>query len=57
MPQPVTLKDPFHQDFTTSGFRATGGIRLKFGPVALNSDYTLLSSKGMLTAGFGFTFR
>jgi len=54
---PVTLKDPFHQDFTLSGFRATGGIRLKFGPVALNSDYTLASSKGLLTAGFGFTFR
>ncbi len=54
---PVTLKDPFHQDFTTSGFRATGGIRLKFGPIALNSDYTVVSSKALLTLGFGFTIR
>ncbi|CAN5293103.1 hypothetical protein BH09BAC3_BH09BAC3_18010 [soil metagenome] len=52
---PVTLTNPFHQDFTVSGFRATGGIRFKLGPILLNGDYTSLTGKGMLTAGFGFT--
>ncbi|CAN5405210.1 hypothetical protein BH10BAC4_BH10BAC4_00900 [soil metagenome] len=55
--QTVTLKDPFHQDFSASGFRATGGMRFKFGPILLNSDYTIFGGKGLLTAGFGFTVR
>lgn len=52
---PVTLSNPFHQDYTVSGFRFTGGIRFKLGPILLNGDYTHLTDKGMLTAGFGFT--
>ncbi len=55
--QSVTLKDPFSQKYTANGFRATLGMRLKFGPVALNGDYTWVNSKGLMTLGFGFTFR
>lgn len=54
---PVTLKDPFKRDFTSNGFRFTGGIRFKFGPVFLNGDYTLFRGQGFLTTGFGFTVR
>ena len=55
--QAVTLKDPFTQKYTSNGFRGTAGMRLKFGPVALTGDYTLVNSKGLMTLGFGFTFR
>jgi hypothetical protein len=54
---PVTLTNPYKQDFTLSGFRGTGGMTLKFGPVALNGDYTLLNGKGLMSLGFGLTFR
>lgn len=54
---PVTLKDPFKKDFSSNGFRFTGGIRFKFGPVFLNGDYTLFQGQGFLTTGFGFTVR
>jgi hypothetical protein len=54
---PFVLTDPFSKEFTSGGFRATGGLRLKFGPVMLNSDYSFVNAKGLLTAGFGFTFR
>lgn len=53
----VSVTDPFKQEFTSSGFKATGGMRLKFGPVLLNSDYSLVNAKGLFTAGFGFTVR
>ncbi|NOT75945.1 MAG: hypothetical protein HOP08_13545 [Cyclobacteriaceae bacterium] len=55
--QPVLLTNPFHEEYSVSGVRATGGIRLKFGPIALNSDYSYVNSNGMLTAGFGFSVR
>ncbi|MDZ4714291.1 MAG: DUF6588 family protein [Cytophagales bacterium] len=54
---PVTIKDPYSQEFSTSGFRATGGIRLKFGPFFLNGDYTYFKGKGLLTTGLGLTVR
>ena len=54
---PVTLNNPFSKDFSSSGFRATGGIRFKFGPVTLNGDYTYFNSKGVMALGFGFTVR
>ena len=54
---PVSLTDPFKQDYSLSGFRGTGGMRLKFGPVALNGDYTLANGKGIMSLGFGLTFR
>ncbi len=53
----VTLTDPFKQDITISGIRFTGGIRFKFGPVFLVTDYTYFNSKGLYTMGFGFTVR
>lgn len=53
---PVTLTDPYSDSFSKSSVRATAGMRLKFGPVMLNGDYTMLSKRSILTAGFGFTF-
>ncbi len=54
---PVTLNDPFSNEYSTSGFRFTGGIRFKFGPIFLNSDYTFYKGAGLLTLGFGATVR
>jgi len=54
---PVNLTNPYKQEFKTSGFRATGGMRLKLGPVIMNGDYSLVNAKGLFTAGFGFTVR
>lgn len=54
---PTTLTNPYKQEFKTSGFRATGGMRLKLGPVIMNGDYSLVDTKGLFTAGFGFTVR
>jgi len=54
---PLTLKDPFKRDFTSNGFRLTGGIRFKFGPLFLNGDYTLYGGQGLFTMGLGFTVR
>ena len=53
----VTLTNPFKKDFGNGSFRATGGMRLKFGPVLLNGDYTYVNSKGQFSVGFGFTVR
>ena len=54
---PVTLTNPFNLTTKLSGVRATGGMRLNFGPVIMNGDYSFVNSKGMFTAGFGFTVR
>lgn len=54
---PFSLTDPFQKDYSTSGFRATGGLRIKFGPIFLNGDYTLFRGNGHLTVGFGLTVR
>jgi hypothetical protein len=53
---PFTLTDPFSYKYSTQGIRGTAGIQFKFGPVLLNSDFTLAHSQKLLTAGFGFTF-
>ncbi len=53
----INLTNPYQQDFKSSGFRATGGMRLKLGPIIMNGDYTLVNAKGLFTAGFGFTVR
>jgi hypothetical protein len=53
----VNLTNPYKQDFKSNGFRATGGMRLKLGPIIMNGDYTLVNAKGLFTAGFGFTVR
>ena len=52
---PITLKDPFSKDISTSGVRFTGGIRFKFGPVFLSTDYTYFNSTPLYTLAFGFT--
>jgi hypothetical protein len=48
--------DPVNLDFSTSGFRATGGLRLKFAVFTLHADYTL-ADYNALTAGFGINVR
>jgi len=53
----VVLTDPFKQDYSVGGFRGTGGLRLKFGPIALNGDYTLANGSGIMSLGFGVTVR
>lgn len=50
------VTDPVNLDFSTSGVRATGGIRLKFAVFTLHGDYTL-SKYNMLNAGFGISVR
>jgi hypothetical protein len=48
--------DPISLDYSTSGFRATGGLRLKFAVFTLHADYTL-ADYNALTAGFGINVR
>jgi hypothetical protein len=48
--------NPVSLDFSTSGFRATGGLRLKFAVFTLHADYTL-ADYNALTAGFGINVR
>lgn len=48
--------DPVNLDFSTSGLRATGGLRLKLAVFTLHADYTL-SKYNALTAGFGINVR
>lgn len=48
--------DPVNLDFSTSGVRATGGLRLKLAVFTLHADYTL-SEYSALSAGFGINVR
>jgi hypothetical protein len=48
--------NPVNLDFSSSGFRATGGLRLKFAVFTLHADYTL-ADYNALTAGFGINVR
>jgi len=48
--------DPVNLDFSTSGFRATGGLRLKLAVFTLHADYTL-AAYDALTVGFGINVR
>lgn len=52
----ITLKDPFSTTYKNSSVKLTLGMRLKFGPVYLNSDYTL-QEYNALAVGFGFSIR
>jgi hypothetical protein len=52
----VDATDPVNLDFSTSGFRATGGLRLKLAVFTLHGDYTL-SEYSALTVGFGINVR
>lgn len=48
--------DPVALDFSTSGFRATGGLRLKLAVFTFHGDYTL-SQYNALNVGFGINVR
>jgi len=48
--------DPINSEFDTSGFRATGGLRIKLAIITLHADYTL-GDYDALTAGFGINIR
>jgi hypothetical protein len=50
------VKDPFDLSVASNGPRATGGIRLKFGPIAFHGDYTLAKYKSA-SVGFGINVR
>jgi hypothetical protein len=52
----VDATDPVNLDFSTSGVRATGGLRLKLAVFTLHGDYTL-SKYNALTVGFGINVR
>jgi hypothetical protein len=57
LPSPFTLTDPYSYSFSTKGFRATGGARLKAGPIFINGDYTFFNSQKLITLGAGLWFR
>lgn len=48
--------DPVNLNYSTSGVRATGGIRLKLAVFTFHGDYTL-SKYNMLNVGFGIAVR
>jgi hypothetical protein len=48
--------DPLSLDFSTSGPRATAGLRLKLAVITLHADYTL-ANYNALSAGFGIAIR
>jgi len=48
--------DPVNLKFSTSGFRATGGLRLKLAVFTFHGDYTL-GQYNALNAGFGINVR
>lgn len=48
--------DPFSLSVASNGPRLTGGIRLKFGPIALHGDYTLAKYRSA-SVGFGINVR
>jgi len=52
----IDATDPVNLDFSSSGMRATGGIRLKLAVFTFHGDYTL-SKYNTLNAGFGISVR
>lgn len=52
----TTVKDPVNFDVTSSGPRATAGIRLKLAVITLHADYTL-QTYNTLSVGFGISVR
>jgi hypothetical protein len=55
-PASFTLKDPVMIDFKNNGFKLNGGIRLKFGPIYINGEYTL-QKYSTVTVGLGLSIR
>ena len=56
VPSTFDIKDPVAINFSNTGMKFTAGLRLKFGPLYLNGDYTL-QKYNALTLGLGFSFR
>lgn len=52
----TTIVDPVSLTIRGGGIRATGGIRLKFGPLTFHGDYTL-QEYNTFTGGVGLSFR
>jgi hypothetical protein len=52
----VTYKNPLNITYEEGSFRATAGMRLKFGIFTLHSDYTFQKYQ-IFSAGLGFTFK
>jgi hypothetical protein len=50
----TSITNPFANDYSNSSLKFTTGLRLKFGPVYFNGDYTL-QKYNALTVGFGFS--
>ncbi|MEI9918030.1 MAG: DUF6588 family protein [Bacteroidota bacterium] len=50
------VKDPFSLSVASNGARATGGLRLKFGPLTFHGDYTLAKYKAA-SVGVGIAVR
>lgn len=50
------IKNPFSTNYTNTGMKLTLGIRFKFGPIYLNTDYTV-QQYSAVTVGFGVAFR
>ena len=55
-PSTFDIKDPVAINFSNTGMKVTAGLRLKFGPLYLNGDYTL-QKYNALTLGLGFSVR
>jgi len=52
----VTYRNPVALQFKNNSLRVTGGVRLNFGPIYFNTDYTL-QEYGTLNVGIGATVR
>lgn len=55
-PTTVTYRNPVSLEFKNNSLRVTGGVRLNFGPIYFNTDYTL-QEYGTLNVGIGATVR
>lgn len=53
---PYQMVDPFNLSYTSTGFVANAGFRVKLAVFMLFADYTYANTS-MYTAGMGFTFR
>ena len=52
----INVSNPISLGYTTSGFDANVGLRIRLGVIALHADYTL-GDYSALTAGFGISLR
>ena len=51
-----SVTDPIDLTYRENSMRATGGLRLKFGPISLHGDYTW-QAYHIVSAGLGITVR